>query len=249
MNRMFDLMQRFRALFPLSLGTLAVFGVAVAIMKLSWALPGQAAHGSMSAPAILQSDRFSRVLDSVVALGVPGIQAHVNVAGRSWTRAAGMASVERQVAMTTRHRLRLASVTKMMTYASTTELARRGRLSLADRPVTLLPAGVLRGIPYADDITVEQLLEHTSGLHNYNGESGAAFVQSLFGDTSRGTRRWPPEELVAFARDPGHPPTGRPGERRSYSNTGYSVLEMTITAREHKTLSQLFANWYSRHSA
>ena len=187
-----------------------------------------------------QADRFAWVLDSVVVLGVPGIQAHVTVAGRSWTGAAGLASVEGGEAMTTRQRLRLASVTKMMTYAATMELARRGRLSLGDRAVSLLPARALQGIPHADEMTLEQLLNHTSGLHNYNGENGAAFFHSLFTDTTRGMRRWRPEELVAFARDARHPPTGRPGERRSYSSTGYSVLEMVMTSRHGAPLSQVF---------
>lgn len=186
------------------------------------------------------SSRFARVLDSVVSLGVPGIQAHITAGGREWTAAAGLSSVELRTPMRTEHRMRVASVTKMMTYAAITELARRGRLAVTQRAVEVLPPGALSGVPYAQEITIAHLLDHTSGLHNYNGENGRAFFRALFEDSARDSRRWLPEDIIAFARDPRHPPTGRPGERRAYSSTGYSVLELILTTGEETSLGKLY---------
>jgi D-alanyl-D-alanine carboxypeptidase len=83
-------------------------------------------------------------------------------------------------------------------------------------------------------MTIAHLLDHASGLHNFNGDDGRDFFTALFGDSLRGSRRWRPLELIAFARDPRHRPTGRPGERRSYSSTGYSVLELILEHRGAK---------------
>jgi D-alanyl-D-alanine carboxypeptidase len=132
--------------------------------------------------------------------------------------------------MSLNDRLRLASLTKMFTYAAIMELVKRGDLRLTDRAVDLLPDDVLMGVPHSADITVAQLIDHTSGLHNYNGVNGQRFFAALFADSGR-SRRWTPRELIAFARDPGHPPTGRPGERRSYSSTGFAVAELIIEQR------------------
>lgn len=183
---------------------------------------------------------FAAIVHRAVTGGMPGIQAHVEVRGRTWTAVAGLASVEARRAMTARDRIRLASITKMMTYATVMELVRRGNLRLADRAVDLLAQGELAGVPHAREITVAHLLDHTSGLHNYNGPNGAAFFGQLFSDSLHGARRWSPRDLVAFAKDPRHPPSGRPGQGRSYSSTGYSVLELTLERVTGKPLAMLF---------
>jgi D-alanyl-D-alanine carboxypeptidase len=183
---------------------------------------------------------FRRIVDSAVALGVPGLQVCVRRDQERWCFAAGYAGVERGAPMTLGHRIRLASITKAMTYATTMRLVESGRIRLSDRAVDLLPPRTLEGIPYAEEITVGHLLEHTSGLHNYNGEQGADFFGALFADERRGTRVWGPAELIAFARKPSNQPTGRPGERRSYSSTGYSVLELILERIGQKSLGDLF---------
>jgi D-alanyl-D-alanine carboxypeptidase len=137
-------------------------------------------------------------------------------------------------------RIRLASITKMMTYATAMELVKQGRLNLSDRAITLLPPGALDGIPFAEEITVSQLLDHTSGLHNFNGEEGSDFFADLLSDPQRGRRLWTAGELLAYAKKSQHKPTARPGEKKSYSSTGYILLEMIMENVEKKTFPQLF---------
>jgi D-alanyl-D-alanine carboxypeptidase len=137
-------------------------------------------------------------------------------------------------------RVRLASITKMMTYAAIMELVKKQRLRLEERAIDLLPAGTLDGIPCNDEITVAHLLEHKSGLHNFNGENSSDFFKDLFEDSKWGTRRWTASELLAYARNPEHKPTGRPGERTSYSSTGYIVLEMILEHLEKKSFPEVY---------
>jgi D-alanyl-D-alanine carboxypeptidase len=183
---------------------------------------------------------YQRLIDDAVAKGTPGLQVHVRRGTDRWSGVAGVCSVESGEAMTPTKPIRVASITKMMTCAAVIELVKQNRLSLTDRAMSHLAAGVLDGIPNAGEITVAHLLEHRSGLHNFNGEDGRDFFENLFNDPKRGARKWSPEELIAYARKPGHRPTGRPGDRVSYSSTGYIVLQMILERLEEKPLPEIY---------
>ena len=196
-------------------------------------------RGTGQSSAATQPAEFREILHRAVRSGVPGIQAYVAVGSRTWSEVAGVADVESGRAMAASDRVRVASLTKMITYAATMELIRQRRLRLTDRVVDLLPRGVIDGVPYSGEITIAHLLDHTSGLHNYNGPDGRDFFVRLFSDTLRATRLWAPEELVAFAAAREHSPTGRPGERRSYSSTGYSLLQMALEHRLQRPFARI----------
>jgi D-alanyl-D-alanine carboxypeptidase len=179
-------------------------------------------------------------IDDAVAKGVPGLQAHVRKGSGSWHGTAGVAAVETGERMTVTKRIRLASITKMMTYSAVMELVKQKKLQLADRVTSHLAPGALDGIPNAAAITLSHLLEHRSGLHNFNGEDGRDFFRDLFAAPDRGSRKWRPQELLAYPKKAGHRPTGRPGERVAYSSTGYIVLQMVLERLEQKPLDQIF---------
>jgi D-alanyl-D-alanine carboxypeptidase len=183
---------------------------------------------------------YRAVIDDAVVRGVPGLQAYVRQGSSRWTGTSGVASVEKSTAMDLTQRIRLASITKLMTYATVMELVKAGRFQLSDRAVKLVPPGALEGIPFGDEITVAQLLDHTSGLHNFNGEDSRDFFTDLLSDPRRGTRLWTANELLAYAENTAHRPTGRPGEKKSYSSTGYILLEMILESVERKPYPQSF---------
>jgi len=177
---------------------------------------------------ILDPEAYRRILAESVNAGIPGVQVFVKAAEMRWWGAAGLASVEEDRAMQVDGRLRLASITKMLTYAAVEEMIKQGRLARSDLAVEYLPTGVLDGIPYAGEMTVAHLLDHTSGMHNFNGEDGQDFFTDLFSSQVRGKCGWTPTELLKYARKPEHPPTGRPGVGYFYSSSGYLVLQMIL---------------------
>lgn len=183
---------------------------------------------------------YQEILERVSAKGVPGLQGYVRRGAERWFGRTGVSSVEEGRALSLDDRIRLASITKMMTYAAIMELAKKQRLRLEDRAVDLLPAGALDGIPYKDEITVAHLLEHKSGLHNFNGDDSRDFFKDLFEDPKWGTRRWTAPDLLAYARKPEHKPTHRPGEAKSYSSTGYIVLELILEHLEKKSFPEIY---------
>lgn len=190
--------------------------------------------------AFADPSAYQRTLDTAVAGGVPGVQAYVRRGGAEWSGVSGLASIEQRKRMTANERMRVASITKMMTYAVIMELVKQGRLKRSDRAVDRLPRGTLAGIPYAGEITIDQLLEHRSGLHNFNAEPGNDFFRALYLDPRRGRRIWTARQLLDFARRKSNPPTGRPGERQSYSSTGYIVLELVAEHVSGQPLQALY---------
>ncbi|MFZ2960286.1 MAG: serine hydrolase domain-containing protein [Candidatus Ozemobacteraceae bacterium] len=111
---------------------------------------------------------------------------------------------------------RMASNTKMFTATAILMLADEKKLSLDDKVAKYLP-----DIPYANEITIRQLANHTTGLFNYT--ESKAFGEVVVADPQK---KWTPGELVDFAKN--EPLAFTPGTKYSYSNTGYIILGMLV---------------------
>jgi CubicO group peptidase (beta-lactamase class C family) len=124
-------------------------------------------------------------------------------------KAYGMANLELDVPNTPDTRFRLGSITKQFTAASILLLEERGKLKLDDRIKTYLPDAPMAW----DRITVFNLLTHTSGIPNFTAMSDYGTVKL--------SARSAAASVAAF-RD--RPLDFGPGEKMSYSNSGYLVL-------------------------
>lgn len=126
-----------------------------------------------------------------------------------------------------------ASATKLMVATVLHQLARDG-LDLDAPLVTVVPlAGLLvrDGRDLTGQITIRQLMTHTSGLPDYLGSANPK--RGLMGALLRGQDRgWSREEALEMAR--GMAPVGRPGQMRRgfYSDTNYQLLDAVIEAVE-----------------
>ena len=128
-------------------------------------------------------------------------------------KAYGMANIEWDVPNTPTTKFRLGSITKQFTAAAILLLEERGKLKVDDRIKTYLP-----DIPMSwERITVYNLLTHTAGIPNFTAlaEYGGAKLRAT---TVDGT--------VNSIRD--RPLDFGPGEKMSYSNSGYLVLGSII---------------------
>lgn len=125
----------------------------------------------------------------------------------------GYADLEWQIPDTPETKFRLGSMTKQFTAAGILLLEERGKLSTDDIVKKYMPDA-----PAAwDKITIYNLLTHTSGIPNFTS----------FPDyrSSEGTPTTP-AQLVARFRD--KPLDFQPGEKWSYSNSGYVLLGYLI---------------------
>ncbi|GAA3357653.1 serine hydrolase domain-containing protein [Streptomyces antimycoticus] len=125
---------------------------------------------------------------------------------------------------------RAASVTKSFVATVVLQLVAEGRLSLSDPVNKWLPGVVSGNGNDGRQITVRNLLQHTSGIHNYDysddtGDSAADFDRTRFDHVS-------PEQVVAGAMKhrPDFPPAPAddPEPDWNYSNPGYVLAGMII---------------------
>jgi D-alanyl-D-alanine carboxypeptidase len=155
-----------------------------------------------------------------VASGVPGAVLLVRDGNRTIRLASGYSVVAGRVRARPDDRFRIGSVTKTFVSTVVLQLVGEGKLALDDTVERVLPGG-LRG---GDGITVRELLQQTSGLHDYLAD------QRIFRPYLNGNLRyvWTPSGLLAVAN--GHKPNFRPGARWEYSNTNYLVLGLIVEA-------------------
>ena len=127
----------------------------------------------------------------------------------------------------------VASVGKAFTATLIGVLIDESKIALDDSISNYLTDDVLdglfvyEGIDYQGEVTVGQLLNHTSGVADYfeDKAEGSLSIQELI--INHPDKFWPPEELVAFSRDY-QSSVGLPGETYHYSDTGYVLLGMII---------------------
>ncbi|MFJ9076184.1 serine hydrolase domain-containing protein [Streptomyces sp. NPDC102278] len=161
-------------------------------------------------------------LDAVIAQGVPGAVAEVREDGRVWRGASGVADLSGRPARAG-DRFRAGSVTKTFVATVVLQLVAEGRIALDDPIGRHLPGLVPAGANGAE-VTVRQLLGHTSGIPNYTD------VLRRLPDPIRTLQHsaYTPHELVAMAlREPWAFNPGDQGHWQ-YSNTNYVVLGLLV---------------------
>jgi CubicO group peptidase (beta-lactamase class C family) len=131
----------------------------------------------------------------------------------------GFANLESAVPATAKTVYEIGSMTKQFTALSIMMLIEEGKLALKDTISSFFP-----GAPSSwNNITIRQLLTHTSGIQNHVAVAGylRVFRTSILGDA------FPPkEEIVKLFFQ--LPQEFSPGETWAYDNTGYYLLGLII---------------------
>ena len=181
-----------------------------------------------------QSRSASDQVDSYIAgqlreQRIPGLALAVIRDGRVVkSQGYGWANVELQVPVTPETVFQLGSIGKQFTAAAILMLAEDGRLSLDDKITLYFPsAGRIW-----DAVTIRQLLNHTSGIADYTDDKyiapgGLTPLREELADD---------EILRRFTTLPFD---FRPGEKWSYSNTGYAILGFLI----HRVSGQSYGDF------
>jgi len=137
--------------------------------------------------------------------------------------ACGLANAEWEVPNAIDTRFRVGSVTKQFTAAAFLRLAEQGKLSLDD-PATRH----VEGLPAAwQGMTLRQLLNHTSGIPEFSKLPDYA-----------DRRRGPLELERSLARLYAFPLESAPGEKFSYSNSGYILLSHILERVTGRTFGE-----------
>ncbi|EJR97964.1 D-alanyl-D-alanine carboxypeptidase [Bacillus sp. MYb56] len=180
--------------------------------------PTQSVSSSLQSSTQRDRNSVKQAVRDTLQLGFPGVLAKTSEGGKTWSYAAGVANLSSKKPMKTDFRFRIGSVTKTFTATVVLQLAEENSLNLDDSIEKWLP-GVIHGNGYDDkQITIQQLLNHTSGIAEYTRSKGFNLM-----DTKKSYRA---EELVKMGIS--MPPDFTPGKSWSYSNTGYVLLGILI---------------------
>ena len=169
----------------------------------------------------------------------------------SWSGAAGIASQDGQVPMSKDTPIYIASITKLYTATAIMRLYEKGVLSLDDPMSRYLPEELIQGIhvykgkDYSHEITIKELLSHTSGIADYYTEKpkGGKSLFELFLEEPE--RSWTVDETIERARNDLEP-NFQPGTDASYSDTNFQLLGKVIEAITGKPLHILYEDFFFR---
>ncbi len=213
----------------------AVFGAAAFALLLAVPpLGAQSADSKVATdPDVQGAERlFSAWMNGQIAYrGLPGIAIGVVYDQQLvWSTGFGYADVANKVAMTPQTKFRMASHSKLFTAIAMMQLREDGKLRLDDPVSRYLPW--FKAKPAGDDdgqVTVEQLLSHSSGLQREAGDHWTSYafpteseLQHLYADRH-----------AAFA----------PSVRWKYSNLAYAVAGLVI----EKVSGEKWADYVERH--
>ncbi len=151
------------------------------------------------------------VKSEMLAKGIPSVSVAVMRDGKMLLeRAWGIADVEKNVSASASTTYYIGSVTKQFTAALLLKQVERGRLALTD-PIGKHLTGLSSEV---GAVTIEQLLNHTSGL-----QRSAATPERRFENVTVDTLL----EMAAAG-----PLAAKPGTKHAYSNAGYVVLGILV---------------------
>ncbi|MCK8517774.1 serine hydrolase domain-containing protein [Methanoculleus sp. 7T] len=171
-------------------------------------------------PSAIASDLESIVSTGVRNAGVPGTLIEISTPEWTWNYAAGNASLSPAVPATPEMRFIVASVTKTFTSVAIQQLAEDGKLALDDPIDRWLPTDVAEEIPESGMITIRQLLDHTSGIADYD-EDAIVLEEYRSPNTPVPYREGMRQGLNAGL-------LYSPGTSYTYSNVNYILLTLII---------------------
>ena len=180
----------------------------------------------LSSGALSEDAKLKRLLSQGVARGYPGMAMIImGPGGERRSASAGYADIERRRPMRVDDSFHLASITKTFTAVATLRLVDQGKLSLDATLKDVLGDAVAR-IPYADRITVAQLLDHSSGIYPTNNDMD--YLTTVLGPKADPKRVWTLQQMIALADKDRQQPVDAPGAGHHYSDTNYMLLGMIV---------------------
>ncbi len=163
----------------------------------------------------------------------------------SWSGAAGISNQNSQIPMKKDTPIYIASITKLYTSTVIMRLYEKGLLSFDDPMAKYLPEELIHAIhvyntkDYTHEITIGQLLSHTSGIADYYegvGRDGKSLFEIFLEEPER---KWTINETIERAQND-LKPNFPPGTNASYSDTNFQLLGKIIEAITGKPLHVVY---------
>lgn len=170
-----------------------------------------------------KAPELEKLLEEFTRQGVPGVALAVWSNEGYWSAARGYAKIEDKTPMQVCHLQYLQSISKTYMAVCILKLFEQGRIGL-DEPMTkYLPSKYHRYIADGDKVTIRMLLNHTSGVPEYN--FAPAYVSCLL---QHPAHYFVPEDYVRYIA--GKKLQFAPGSKHVYTNTNYVLLALIADA-------------------
>lgn len=191
-----------------------------------WRLVLIASVAILSGCATSTVNRVDELFESYSGVGTPGAAVRVIKDGRIvLTRTYGIADVESGQPITPATNFRLASVSKQFTAMAILMLIEQRRMTL---DTVLLQ--IYQDFPaYGDDITIEHLLRHQSGLRDYEPMVPEGATEQVHD-----------ADVLQMMLD-AESGYFTPGSAYRYSNSGYAVLAMIVEEMSNMSFAQFLS--------
>ena len=184
------------------------------------------------------TERLKAVLDEAVADGLPGVAVSVKGDNLDFNGIAGVEDIDSTAPLNTNHRFYLASVGKTYTAVAIVSMATDGLLGLDDPITRWLPTSITDGIPSSDQITVRHLLNHTSGIFDYQDDSSDWLFNDFLPDPNR---QWSNADILPYFL--GRPLHFEPGTAARYSDSNYVLVGLIAEAASGLPLQDVIRNY------
>jgi D-alanyl-D-alanine carboxypeptidase len=172
----------------------------------------------------LEAETLDELVDEGVEQGLPGIILLVDRPGEEddFLAARGFADRAAELELTPDARFRIASNSKSFVGLALAQLELDGVLQLDAPASDWLGPEVTGEIENAEQATIRQLLNHTSGIYDYIDEDFEAMV------AAQPQFMWTIDAALSYAH--GKPAAFAPGDDWEYSNTNYLLAGKVIEA-------------------
>lgn len=182
--------------------------------------------------------KYNNLLQSAVEKGFPGFILAVQTGSEPiWIGASGLSSIEEKKAMLENDRFHIASITKLFTSIIILQLIDEEKIDF-DSPVTsFLNPKLIKGIPYIEQISINQLLDHSSGIYSFNNDLD--YINTILGSQALDSINWTNEKLVQLANENRVNPLGKPGTGHYYSDVNQILMAEVASYITKKPFRQL----------
>ncbi|HBE78003.1 MAG TPA: hypothetical protein DDW65_09525 [Firmicutes bacterium] len=174
------------------------------------------------------------IVDESIAKGLPGVIVLIDEPDYgTYVCAKGVMDIKNHIHIQKNSISRIGSITKMFTGVVTLQLFQEHKISLDDPISKYLAKDIIQSIQNAEQVTIRQLLNHTSGIYNYTDIQDPVKYCKL-GNNKEQTI------LNCLKLIYNHPSYFPPGSSFHYSNSNFLLLGLIIEKVTHQRLNDVF---------
>ncbi len=152
---------------------------------------------------------------------MPGASALVAQNGEIvYQKGFGYADIEKKIPVTPDTKFKIGSISKQFTAVAILKLQEEGKIKIDDKLSKYIP-----DFPGSNEVTIYQLLTHTSGIHDYSVQPNLDMTKPITHQALLDIIKKLPYDF-------------NPGERYLYNNSGFVILGYIVAQLSGKTLSE-----------